>query len=425
MKRALCAVLVVVGLSASRVATATDGYFSHGYGVKSQGMGGVGIALSQDALAAATNPAGMVSVGDRVDAGATWFRPNRTTELGSSFGPFAGTYSGNDQSEFLIPEFGYNKAISPDTSLGVSVFGNGGMNTGYADLNSRTAGFAAFAFGSPDTTAGLLGHGKAGVDLQQLFIAPTWSTKLNENHAVGVAVNLAYQTFSATGLNNFDNAMSSAHPGSVTNNGTDSSTGYGARVGWTGHVASAVTLGATYQTTTSMGKFSKYKGLFAEQGGFDIPANYGVGIAAKVMPQFTVAGDVETIQYSGVKAIADSGNAKAQLGANNGPGFGWRDVTVYKVGAGYEVSTGLTLRGGWNHLQQPIPTDQTYFNTLAPGVVEDHLTLGAPWTLANNGEVSAAYMHAFANTVKGKGPASGIDITMYQDSIGIAYGMKL
>ena len=34
-------------------AHATDGYFSHGFGIKAQGMGGVGIALPQDALAAA------------------------------------------------------------------------------------------------------------------------------------------------------------------------------------------------------------------------------------------------------------------------------------------------------------------------------------------------------------------------------------
>jgi long-chain fatty acid transport protein len=40
-------------------------------------MGGVGIALPQDALAAATNPAGMGLIGDRIDLGATWFRPIR------------------------------------------------------------------------------------------------------------------------------------------------------------------------------------------------------------------------------------------------------------------------------------------------------------------------------------------------------------
>ena len=56
---------------------ATDGYFSHGYGVKSQGMGGVGIALPQDGLAAAANPAGTAFVGDRFDLGLVWFRPSR------------------------------------------------------------------------------------------------------------------------------------------------------------------------------------------------------------------------------------------------------------------------------------------------------------------------------------------------------------
>jgi long-chain fatty acid transport protein len=46
-------------------AQATDGYVEHGYGIKSQGIGGVGIALAQDGLAAAANPAGAVFLGDR------------------------------------------------------------------------------------------------------------------------------------------------------------------------------------------------------------------------------------------------------------------------------------------------------------------------------------------------------------------------
>ena len=55
------------------LALATTGYFALGYGVKSAGMGGVGIALPQDGLAAATNPAGTAFVSDRVDLGLTWF----------------------------------------------------------------------------------------------------------------------------------------------------------------------------------------------------------------------------------------------------------------------------------------------------------------------------------------------------------------
>ena len=64
-------------LTAAANATATDGYFAHGYGVKSQGMGGVGIALPQDAIAAASNPAGMGLIGDRMDVGMTYnFKKN-------------------------------------------------------------------------------------------------------------------------------------------------------------------------------------------------------------------------------------------------------------------------------------------------------------------------------------------------------------
>jgi long-chain fatty acid transport protein len=59
---------------------------------------------------------------------------------------------------------------------------------------------------------------------------------------------------------------------------------------------------------------------------------------------------------------------------------------------------------------------------LAPGVVQDHVTLGATWTLSGGGELSVAYMHAFENTVDGT--AAPINNTMYQDSIGVAYGKK-
>ncbi|MGA9526835.1 MAG: hypothetical protein WBS24_01835 [Terriglobales bacterium] len=46
---------------------ATDGYFATGYGIKQLGQGGAGVAFPQDSLAAATNPVGMVFVGNRFD----------------------------------------------------------------------------------------------------------------------------------------------------------------------------------------------------------------------------------------------------------------------------------------------------------------------------------------------------------------------
>lgn len=74
--RALAVVLAaVVVLPAA--AFATNGHFSYGMGLKVKGMGGVGLAYAQDALAAGTNPAGMALISDRLDAGVDLFRPDR------------------------------------------------------------------------------------------------------------------------------------------------------------------------------------------------------------------------------------------------------------------------------------------------------------------------------------------------------------
>ena len=72
LNKSLFAALLVAGAAASPLAFATNGYFAHGYGVKSLGMAGVGYALPQDGLAAATNPAGTALVGDRLDLGVTY-----------------------------------------------------------------------------------------------------------------------------------------------------------------------------------------------------------------------------------------------------------------------------------------------------------------------------------------------------------------
>ena len=264
--------------------------------------------------------------------------------------------------------------------------------------------------------------------------------KLNKNNAIGVSVVLAYQTFGATGLQAFANPGFSSSPNDVTNRGNDHSTGWGVRLGWTGQVTDSVTLGATYASKIK-GQFDAYKGLFAEQGEFDIPENYGFGIAYKATPQLTLAADIQQINYGKSRSVANTADCMfagtgCLLGQSNGPGFGWGDMTVYKLGVSYDYSKALTLRAGFSTTSQPIPASQTFLNILAPGVVEDHLTLGGTWTLANKSELSLGYMHAFKKTVNGSGsipvttPIGGFlgggeaNLHMSQDSLGIAYGIK-
>lgn len=413
--------LVALTLLASAPAWATNGYFAHGYGTKSEGMAGVGIALPLDALAGATNPAGLTEVGSRLDLGAQLFRPQRSASIvGNAFGPDQ-SFDGNGKSLFLIPGFGYNRQIRPDLAVGLAVFGNGGMNTDYKDANP----YARFG-----------ATGRAGVNLEQLFISPTVAYKLNADHSLGLALNLGYQRFRASGIGVFQGF--SASPANVSDKGNDSATGIGVRIGYLGKLNEQVRVGATYQSKTRFGKFDKYQGLFANQGGFDTPANHGVGVAIQASRDLTVAADLQRIQYSGVPAVGNSVAALlggVPLGATNGPGFGWRDVTVVKLGAQYQVSPQLTLRSGVSRTQNPIPANETLLNILAPGVVRTHLTLGGTWTLDKHNELSVAYLHALHKAVNGQGsiprgnPPAGFgggeaNIRLKEDAVGVSWGHR-
>ncbi len=208
-------------LFAPGLALATTGYFGHGYGIKAKGMGGVGIALPQDAIAAATNPAGMVFVGNRVDVGIDWFRPTREAEVtGSPIPGFDGTYDGNETHNFFVPEFGYNRMVNPGMSIGVSVFANGGLNSHY-DSNPF---------------ASLGGSGEAVVDLSQLFVSPTLAMMLTPT------TRWAYRSSGVPEIPGQRTAAVCrflASPNEVTNTGYDNSFGWGVRVGWTGNITPA------------------------------------------------------------------------------------------------------------------------------------------------------------------------------------------
>jgi long-chain fatty acid transport protein len=394
-------------------AHATNGYFSHGYGIKAKGMGGAGVALAQDGFAGANNPAQSAFAGNRYDVGVDLFMPER--EMTRSAPMVGSSKSGAEY--FLIPEFGYNTSLSNGMSAGVSVYGNGGMNTTYPVTPTTCS--------SGPTDNVLCGLGELGVDLMQLIIAPTLAFKLNEQHAFGISPLLVYQTFKAEGLHMF--SQMSSDQNKLTNQGRDSSTGLGVRLGYMGNINDKVSLGVSYAPKIDMSRFKKYQGLFAEQGDFDIPANYTVGLAFKATPSLLLAMDYQFIEYSGVKAISNPMASPGQLGADNGKGFGWSDIGVIKLGVQWQANEAWTLRAGYNKGENPVKAANVTFNILAPGVVEEHLTLGATMKLDAASEVTASYMHALSNSVTGNSFfGNGIQetVTMKQNSLGIQYSRK-
>jgi long-chain fatty acid transport protein len=408
-------------LAVAGSAGATNGYFLPGYGTNSKAEAGVGTALPQDALTVATNPAGLSDVADAFTVGLEVFVPSRGGTLVQ--GGQATDFNGNDTKTFYLPEIGFSQHAGDRVSWGIGLYGNGGLDTDYG--TNPYARFAPVGSG--------LGAGPAGVNLQQAFLSPAIAWRITDTQSIGASLNIAYERFQAQGIGLF--AGFSSDPSAVSNHGFDSSWGAGVRLGWLGHFGDVVTLGATWQSKTDMGKLKKYAGLFADQGGFDVPSTYGLGIALRPVTGLTLGLDWQRILYANVASVGDSFDSLVQgvpLGATDGPGFGWQDISVVKLGGSYQVTPAVTLRAGYSHSQQPVPASQTFFNILAPGVIQDHGSAGLSWDLGNHNQLNVAYIHGFRKTVYGSGsipPSFGggeANVHLEENSvaISISHGLK-
>jgi long-chain fatty acid transport protein len=404
---------MAAGLLVANDANATNGYFSHAYSIKNKGMAGAGVAVPLDAMVTSTNPAGLTEVGNRLDLGLTLFNPNREYSADTSGFPQAMPGSvESDTNYFLVPNVGWSNQFEDRGAIGIAVFGNGGMNTDY-----------------PASTYN--GSSPTGVDLMQLFIAPTLAAKITPTSSIGVTPIIAAQFFEAKGLQAFEGGSSAGTK--LTNNGHETSFGFGGRIGYLGQITEQLSIGLSYQTKIYMDELDDYAGLFAEQGDFDIPANWTVGFAYMPTPALTVAFDVQRIYYSQINSINNSLPTAffsppfqpPLLGDDNGPGFGWDDMTVFKIGLQWARSDQWTYRFGYSYGDQPIPSSEVLFNILAPGVIEQHATFGFTYTFANQSELDFSLTYAFENDVTGQANfGQNITLTMNQWEAGLGYSWK-
>ena len=405
MKEKLPALMVGMLMSVN-AAHATNGYSPTGFGAANKGLAGAGVAFPQDTLAGATNPAGMVFVGDRVDVGASVFHPSRGFKADNNAGPPPNVPPGDydsDKEWFLIPTAGWNRQIDERSSIGVLLGANGGLNTDYDDNIWRN-------FTPPGAPPQFVATSPTGVDLAQLFVGVPYAFKLNERHALGIMPIVAVQRFKAEGLEPF-RALSIARD-KVTNNGYDYSWGYGLRVGWLGQLTDRLAVGASAQSRLYMTEFDDYEGLFAEKGDFDVPATVTAGLRFDVHPDVTLVADWQRIFFNEVKSLGNPNDADPtipgnQLGDDDGLGFGWENINIYKLGAQWQYSPRLTLRAGVSHADQLFENGQALFNVLAPATIRTHASLGMSYRLESGNIVSLAYTRAFEETISGKSPLTG------------------
>ena len=414
MRRDRIAVLASLLLAAApAAANATNGYFTLGADEQTKGQAGVGVSSADGVEAAAANPALGVKAGNTVGGGFGFFLPRRSeTASGGSAPPGYDIADGRYTSSadfFLIPYLGANYQLDDQTAVSLLLYANGGLNTHYKT--------------NPYTGSG----GPVGVDLDQVFITPNLARKLGYGVSIGGGPVFAVQRFAAQGLQLFSGYSSNA--GALTNTGYQYSYGIGAKFGAAWDATDWLSFGAAYQSRIWTTNLDKYKGLFAEQGSFDIPPEITAGFTVRPLPTLDLSFQYQHIFYGDIKSIANQGTQLQlgiPLGANDGPGFGWQDMDVFGFGVQWKATQQLVLRTGYSHATDFTTAKNALFNILAPATIKDHITFGVGYDITPSWTLGAASVHAFNSVLNGynqNDPTQSIKLRMVQDefTVGARY----
>ena len=323
------------------------------------------------------------------------------------------------------------------------------MNTtwkgGFARFDPTGSGAYVGSFPGTYGAGAFGGNGTAGVDLMQAFLDVGYAHSAGENFTWGVSLIGVMQLFAARGVATFGKYTESFNtgsaPDSLSNNGHDTSYGLGAKIGAQWDMGEKWTLAASYTPKIGMSKLKDYSDLFADGGNMDIPADLKAGITFRPNQGLALSFDIENVWYSDVPSVgnpfsnlfgcpsAGAGGTDTSycLGGKNGAGFGWEDMTVYKLGVQWGSGNDWTWRAGFSHGTQPIPETEMVFNILAPGVIEDHATFGFTRQLPSGNEYSMALMYGFNKKVSGPNtldPSQTITFDMDQWEIEFAFGWR-
>ena len=463
-------------------ALATNGYFTHGVGTQSKAMAGTGVGSPVDmgAIMTASNPALGVFVSDSWEFGIAVFSPRRSYEAsplppgsgnpgdllplpGGAFFPTHTISPGKIDSSseyFPIPYLAKNWSLANDANVTMAFYGRGGMNTNWDDPSaSATSYFCGgnpFAGDPPATGRGpfcgsLTGSdGVAGVDLMQGFLAVNYSAKVSDNFAWGAGPIVAVQMFEAKGVTTFapvtktcastfdPNTGGCTIPTALSNNDHDMSIGIGFGAGLWWGLSDTVSLGLSYKSKIAMSEFDDYADLFAEAGDFDIPSSIKAGLSFLASDTLRVNLDIEHTAFGEVDSVGNpmmylAGCPSVPLGGTNlenclggaaGAGFGWDDMTTYKIGFEWQQDEANTWRFGYSYGEQPVQPDDVLFNILAPGVMEQHFTFGLTRQADSGGAWSFSFMYAPENSVTGTSmfdPRQQIELSMDQFEFELAY----
>lgn len=420
----------------SPFAFATNGMNMEGYGPVATGMGGASFAYDNGTAGVINNPAtlALMEANARFDLAIGLLGPDITATSPQ------GSPADSTATAFFMPAFGYTRR-SGDFVYGAAVFGQGGMGCEYKPDSWRGLGFdlvnrtevsvgraiipLAYRVNDRLTVGATADFVWAGMDLQMAMSGAQFFDLVDPTQQV-------FGRASGSLVTGFQQMMMTLPMGtnvdyayfdfSNSSDFTGEAQGYGfaAKLGLTYQFNDEVTFGLTYHGKTDLGDLDAPGNHLAFQlnipgmgvmpqtlngtikvDDFEWPAMLGAGFAFRPNSDWLLVADIRHVFWADVmKQFSMSFTADNDASVNgNFAGAvmdsvlyqDWDDQTIIQLGASYRATEKLTLRGGFNTGNNPVPND--YLNCLFPAIIKTHITggLGYAFDAKNSVDFSMTY----------------------------------
>ncbi len=411
-------------------AWATNGMYLAGYGSEAAGRAGANIAVADRSLGLQTNPAGIAQLqGQHFGVDYQLLAPKLS---------YGGDPLGNSldakSTAFSMPSISWVHGLgkSPVT-VGLGLLSQGGMGATFNGYRTP--------FGTSDGTFS---------EVRFLTVTPTIAYAINEDLALGASFNAGYSDVTFRFY---------PHTSFYSDNGTpldpsDDMGFFGANLSKRAHTFNnsvrlgamwnadpRLQVGAIYQTKTqgtykngtlTLDQTAIGLGLVkydAVVDGFTWPEQYGFGVQVRPVDRWMVAIDGRRYLWSkAIQTIRVEGTNPDKASPMTAPVmpfvFDWKDVWAVAVGAEFRATPAVTLRGGYNYGDNPVP-DNT-LNPLFPAIEKQHATLGAGYTWGAhtvNFAVERAFEVSQTNPSSNQGlnpfgPGATVDHSQWTVSVG-------
>lgn len=411
ISRRAISIITLLFSVAMPAALGQSGHVMNGVGPVDQAMSGAGMAAPSDALTALHwNPAAITRLpGNRLDVSLQLMMPSgsiTSSVQAGAFGPMGPEFglSGVTDSEagpFPIPSVGFvNSRPRSRWAYGFSMFGVGGFGVDYAPASAENMNPIL----TPQMPEGGMGFGALSSSFMLMQISPTLAYRLSDRVSVGLSptLNLAQlelSVFPATAPTLLDpqNPMSGMYPDAPA----AWAHGFGFQAGVHARLTETLDLGLSFKSTQWFDDFEFTPSAVVGAGTYsfrlDYPMIVSSAIAWRGVDRLLLAADVRYIDFSGTTGFEQTGfDERAAV-----RGFGWKSVTVFALGAEFEVTPDFPVRIGWAYNDSPVGHDVAFFNAPAPAIVKHHLSGGFGYRISRSAGLSIAAQYGLRNECHG------------------------